>query len=66
MGDEKKTHLLLELCAFAGYIVCTIQSRKTAAGQKIQLTKELTIFDSGIDPNPVFRSFLLQLIMRTR
>ena len=35
-------------------------------GKKVQLTKEFTIFDNSIDPNPVFRSFLLQLLLRTR
>ncbi|XP_060597666.1 E3 ubiquitin-protein ligase rnf213-alpha-like [Ruditapes philippinarum] len=28
-------------------------------------TKTLSIFDTGIDPNPVFRSFLLQLLLKT-
>ncbi|XP_060586347.1 E3 ubiquitin-protein ligase rnf213-alpha-like [Ruditapes philippinarum] len=32
---------------------------------KQQRTRNLSIFDTGIDPNPVFRSFLLQLLMRT-
>ncbi|XP_053396342.1 E3 ubiquitin-protein ligase rnf213-alpha-like isoform X2 [Mercenaria mercenaria] len=32
---------------------------------KHQRTRDLSIFDTGIDPNPVFRSFLLQLLMRT-
>lgn len=31
-----------------------------------QLTKELTVFDDGIDPTPVVRSFLLQHLIRTR
>ncbi|XP_053396335.1 E3 ubiquitin-protein ligase rnf213-alpha-like isoform X2 [Mercenaria mercenaria] len=30
-----------------------------------QRTRDLSIFNTGIDPNPVFRSFLLQLFMRT-
>ncbi|XP_053396009.1 E3 ubiquitin-protein ligase rnf213-alpha-like [Mercenaria mercenaria] len=30
-----------------------------------QRTRDLSIFNTGIDPNPVFRSFLLQLLMRT-
>ncbi|XP_053396010.1 E3 ubiquitin-protein ligase rnf213-alpha-like [Mercenaria mercenaria] len=30
-----------------------------------QRTRDLSIFNTGIDPNPVFRSFLLQLLIRT-
>jgi hypothetical protein len=29
-------------------------------------TKVMSIFDTGIDPTPVFRSFLLQLLLKTR
>ena len=50
----------------SGYIVCTLDSDEPATGNKVQLTKEFTIFDNSIDPNPVFRSFLLQLLLRTR
>ncbi|XP_060599995.1 E3 ubiquitin-protein ligase RNF213-like [Ruditapes philippinarum] len=34
------------------------------SGQNIR-TKDWTIFDTGIDPNPVFRSYLLQLLIRS-
>ncbi|XP_053396017.1 E3 ubiquitin-protein ligase rnf213-alpha-like [Mercenaria mercenaria] len=30
-----------------------------------QYTKDLSIFNTGIDPNPVLRSFLLQLLLKT-
>ncbi|KAH3728239.1 hypothetical protein DPMN_054192 [Dreissena polymorpha] len=29
-------------------------------------SKNMNIFDTGVDPNPVFRSFLLQLMMKSR
>ena len=29
-------------------------------------TKVMSIFDTGIDPTPVFRSFLLQLLLKSR
>jgi hypothetical protein len=42
------------------------RQRSSRAGTKTLLqTKEMTIFDDGIDPTPVVRSFLLQLLMRT-
>lgn len=37
---------------------------QTTNGQ--QVTKELTVFDDCIDPNPVVRSFLLQHLIRTK
>ena len=46
------------------YIFYTSERCETV--QHIKRTKEMTIFDTGLDPNPVFRSFLLQLLMRTR
>ncbi|KAL4233165.1 hypothetical protein ACF0H5_007850 [Mactra antiquata] len=42
-----------------GYIFFTSRSKQE------KRTRELTVFDTGIDPNPVFRSFLLQLLMST-
>ena len=38
----------------------------TKRGGDHQRTRDLSIFNTGIDPTPVFRSFLLQLLMRTR
>jgi hypothetical protein len=38
----------------------------TTRGGDHQRTRDLSIFNTGIDPTPVFRSFLLQLLMRTR
>ena len=46
------------------YIFYTSERRRKVQGTN--RTKEMTIFDTGLDPNPVFRSFLLQLLMRTR
>jgi len=43
-----------------GYITCT-----TRDGQK-KFTKNMDLFDTGVDPNPVFRSFILQLMIKTR
>ncbi|XP_060596004.1 E3 ubiquitin-protein ligase rnf213-alpha-like [Ruditapes philippinarum] len=37
----------------------------TTRGGDHQRTRDLSIFNTGIDPTPVFRSFLLQLLMRT-
>jgi len=31
-----------------------------------QCTRNLSLFDIALDPNPVFRSFMLQLIIKTR
>ncbi|KAL3881535.1 hypothetical protein ACJMK2_027967, partial [Sinanodonta woodiana] len=47
-----------------GYITMTTPPGKNRAATK-QLTKELTIFNDCFDPTPVFRSFLLQLLLRT-
>ncbi|KAK3600077.1 hypothetical protein CHS0354_016454, partial [Potamilus streckersoni] len=47
-----------------GYITMTTKPGKNRAAT-IQLTKELTIFNECVDPNPVFRSFLLQLLLKT-
>ncbi|XP_021363666.1 E3 ubiquitin-protein ligase rnf213-alpha-like isoform X2 [Mizuhopecten yessoensis] len=38
-------------------------TRSTDKGKVV--TKEMTIFDDSIDPTPVLRSFLLQLLLRT-
>ncbi|KAK3588412.1 hypothetical protein CHS0354_015933 [Potamilus streckersoni] len=47
-----------------GYITMTKPPGKNRATTK-QLTKELTVFNDCVDPTPVFRSFLLQLLLRT-
>ncbi|KAK3585575.1 hypothetical protein CHS0354_036762 [Potamilus streckersoni] len=48
-----------------GYITMTTPHERKGKMQTRQLTKELTIFNDCVDPNPVFRSFLLQLLLRT-
>ncbi|KAL3881510.1 hypothetical protein ACJMK2_027942 [Sinanodonta woodiana] len=48
-----------------GYITMTATPRRQGKMETRQLTKELTIFNDCVDPNPVFRSFLLQLLLRT-
>ncbi|KAL3881517.1 hypothetical protein ACJMK2_027949 [Sinanodonta woodiana] len=48
-----------------GYITMTTTPGKQGKMETRQLTKELTIFNDCVDPNPVFRSFLLQLLLRT-
>ncbi|KAK3096790.1 hypothetical protein FSP39_003301 [Pinctada imbricata] len=40
-------------------------TRQPRKGEGRRVTKELSVFDDGLDPNPVFRSFLLQLMIRT-
>ncbi|KAL3881513.1 hypothetical protein ACJMK2_027945, partial [Sinanodonta woodiana] len=49
-----------------GYITMTTTPGKQGKVETRQLTKELTIFNDCVDPNPVFRSVLLQLLLRTR
>ncbi|XP_052216221.1 E3 ubiquitin-protein ligase rnf213-alpha-like isoform X4 [Dreissena polymorpha] len=41
-----------------GHVICSSES-----GGKT-FTKDLSLYDSGLDPNPVFRCFLLQLIFK--
>ncbi|XP_053396018.1 E3 ubiquitin-protein ligase rnf213-alpha-like [Mercenaria mercenaria] len=41
-----------------GYVFFTTKKER-------QCTKDLSVFGTGIDPTPVFRSFLLQLLMKT-
>ncbi|KAK3585578.1 hypothetical protein CHS0354_036765 [Potamilus streckersoni] len=48
-----------------GYITMTTTPGKRGTIETRHLTKELTIFNDCVDPNPVFRSFLLQLLLRT-
>ncbi|KAK3585576.1 hypothetical protein CHS0354_036763 [Potamilus streckersoni] len=48
-----------------GYIIMTSPTGKERKMETRHLTKELTIFNDCVDPNPVFRSFLLQLLLRT-
>ncbi|KAL3881514.1 hypothetical protein ACJMK2_027946, partial [Sinanodonta woodiana] len=48
-----------------GYITMTKMPCKQGKMETRHLTKELTIFNDCVDPNPVFRSFLLQLLLRT-
>ncbi|KAK3585590.1 hypothetical protein CHS0354_036776 [Potamilus streckersoni] len=47
-----------------GYVTMTTKPGKNKAAT-MKLTKELTIFNECVDPNPVFRSFLLQLLLKT-
>ncbi|KAL3881512.1 hypothetical protein ACJMK2_027944 [Sinanodonta woodiana] len=47
-----------------GYIIMTTTPGKQGKMETRHLTKELTIFNDCVDPNPVFRSFLLQLLLR--
>ncbi|XP_052808614.1 E3 ubiquitin-protein ligase rnf213-alpha-like isoform X2 [Mya arenaria] len=42
-----------------GYVTCS------ANESNLQFTKNLTVFETGLDPNPVFRSFLVQLMLKT-
>ncbi|XP_052808680.1 E3 ubiquitin-protein ligase rnf213-alpha-like isoform X1 [Mya arenaria] len=42
-----------------GYVTCS------ARDGQLRFTKNLTIFETGLDPNPVFRSFLLQLMLKS-
>ncbi|XP_052808702.1 E3 ubiquitin-protein ligase rnf213-alpha-like isoform X1 [Mya arenaria] len=42
-----------------GYVTCS------ARDSPLQFTKNMTIFETGLDPNPVFRSFLLQLMLKS-
>ncbi|KAL3881508.1 hypothetical protein ACJMK2_027940, partial [Sinanodonta woodiana] len=48
-----------------GYITMTAPTERQGKMKTRKLTKELTIFNDCVDPNPVFRSFLLQLLLRT-
>jgi len=48
------------LVKLLGYITLMTKDRR------MQFTKNMALFDTGVDPNPVFRSFLLQLIIKTR
>ncbi|KAK3585587.1 hypothetical protein CHS0354_036774 [Potamilus streckersoni] len=48
-----------------GYITMTTTPGKQGTIETHHLTKELTIFNDCVDPSPVFRSFLLQLLLRT-
>jgi len=65
--------IVSQLC-FAGHtppseeVVNKLLEYITLVSKKSQrrYTKELTIFQTGIDANPVFRSYLLQLLIRTR
>ncbi|KAL3881537.1 hypothetical protein ACJMK2_027969, partial [Sinanodonta woodiana] len=56
--SDKVVNMLL------GYVTMTTKPGKHRAAT-MQLTKELTIFNECVDPNPVFRSFLLQLLLKT-
>ncbi|XP_052243691.1 E3 ubiquitin-protein ligase rnf213-alpha-like [Dreissena polymorpha] len=47
------------LSKLLSYVTCT-----SKVGRRY--TKNMNIFDTGVDPNPVFRSFLLQLMMKSR
>ncbi|KAH3735719.1 hypothetical protein DPMN_042254 [Dreissena polymorpha] len=47
------------LSKLLSYVTCTSKVGK-------RYTKNMNIFDTGVDPNPVFRSFLLQLMMKSR
>ncbi|XP_052807608.1 E3 ubiquitin-protein ligase rnf213-alpha-like isoform X3 [Mya arenaria] len=42
-----------------GYVTCF------ARDGQLRFTKNLTIFETGLDPNPIFRSFLLQLMLKS-
>ncbi|WAR07210.1 RN213-like protein, partial [Mya arenaria] len=42
-----------------GYVTCS------ARHSQLRFTKNMTIFETGLDPNPVFRSFLLQLMLKS-
>ncbi|XP_052808603.1 E3 ubiquitin-protein ligase rnf213-alpha-like isoform X2 [Mya arenaria] len=42
-----------------GYVTCS------ARDSQLRFTKNMTIFETGLDPNPVFRSFLLQLMLKS-
>ncbi len=41
------------------------RQRQDSDGKPIYQTKQMSVFDDYIDDNPVFRSFLLQLLLKT-
>lgn len=65
--------MVSQLC-FAGHtppsqkVIEKLLSYITVAPKKsnLKFTKEMTLLPTGIDPNPVFRSYLLQLVIKTR
>ncbi|XP_052808691.1 E3 ubiquitin-protein ligase rnf213-alpha-like isoform X2 [Mya arenaria] len=42
-----------------GYVTCSTRHNG------LRFTKNMTLFETGLDPNPVFRSFLLQLMLKS-
>jgi len=48
-----------------GYITCESKVNEKIKELKGQKTKKMGLFDDALDPTPVVRSFLLQLLLRS-
>jgi hypothetical protein len=48
-----------------GYITCESRASQKVKELEGQKTKKMGIFDDALDPTPVVRSFLLQLLLRS-